>query len=292
MTDETTYYYSANVPTTPPNRVLSAVPSMTETLFVLGFGDKVVGITDDCLLPQGQLDNTLRVGPIDALNVTHITDLQPDLVIVNREENTAADIAALQAAGLHVWQTFPRTVHDAMNLIWDTLHLFMVDDRMLYERINLINRTLDWVGGVSEAHEDDPCPVFMPLLRHPLTTCNADTYAHDLLRLTGGHNIFAHKNGPPTSDDPAENTGRYPLVTLEEIQAAQPQIILLPSDPLPFTEDDLEWLTKALDVPATQSGEVYLIDGTLVSYHGVTLARALNEISALMCLAAVKDDPS
>jgi ABC-type Fe3+-hydroxamate transport system substrate-binding protein len=281
-TEPTYHYFTDNMPTEPPNRAVSVVPSMTETLFELGLATFLVGVSDDCRYPAEGVQTKFRVGPIEQLNIQHIVDLRPDVVIVNREENTLADIARLQDAGLHVWQTFPRTVMDAMNLIWDTLHLFMVEDRYLYEKVNLINRTIDWVGGVSEANEDHICKVFVPMLPEPLTTFGSDTYAHDLLRVAGGTNTFGDYAPTPDSD-PAEDLRRYPTVMLEEVQAAQPDVILLPGSPLSFLETDIMWFNQQLDVPATRNQQVYLIDGSLFTYHSTRLARALNEISALMC---------
>ncbi len=282
--EERVYHYKPDTtPTDPPKRVVSASPSMTETLFELGFGAQVVGVAEDCLYPQAQVATKYKVGPVEALKVQDIVDLRPDVVVVNREENTKADITALRGHGLNVWEVFPRTVMEAMNLIWDTLHLFMVEDRMLYERVNLINRTIDWVGATSEAKEDEICKVFVPLLPDPLTTFGPDTYAHDLLRVAGGTNIFGERADTP-HDDPAEDVGRYPQVTLEAVESAQPDVILLPGYPLPFGEADIEWFTAELNTPATQNGQVYLVEGSLFTYHSVRLARALNEISALMCV--------
>ncbi len=274
-----------------PNRVVSLVPSMTETLFTLGFGKQVVGITDDCLFPEGMVDSKFRVGTADAVRVEDVVGLRPDLVITNREDNTPEDIAALDAAGLTVWRTFPRTVMDAMNLIWDVLYTFMVDDRMQYERVNLINRTIDWVGSASEAKDNNgiTCRVFAPLLPEPLTTFNADTYAHDLLAVAGGTNVFSGKSAAPTSDDPAQDLSRYPQITLEEVEAAQPEVILLPAYPLAFTEAHIAQFEK-LPIPAAHTGQIYLIDGALLTYHSVRLARALNEISELMCPTKRLDD--
>lgn len=276
------YYKSEYIPKTPPKRIVSLVPSMTETIFELGFGAHVVGVTTACLYPTDALANKYKVGAPDEINIEDVVGLRPDLVIINREENPPEQVKALESAGLTVWKTFPRTVMDAMNLIWDTLHLFMVNDRMLYEKVNLIHRTVDWVGGVSEAHEDKVCRVFMPLLPDPLVTVGADTYAHDLLRVAGGTNVFATHAVTPTSPDPALDTSRYPVVSAEQIEAAQPEIVLLPSAPLLFTQADVEWF-MSLDIPAAKQGQVYLLDGSLVTYHGVRLARALNEISSLMC---------
>lgn len=286
--DAQVYHYSHNMPTKPPNSVVSLVPSMTETLFDLGLGKYVVGVTDDCLFPAASLANKRRFGPMHAVQVDEVIQRRPDTVIVNLEENSAADIAALEQSGINVWKTFPRTVLDAMNLIWDTLHLFMVDDRMLYERVNLIHRTIDWVGGVSEAHEDEICKVFVPLLNYPMTTFGPDTYAHDLLRVAGGTNVFANRKPDPTTP-PAEDILRYPVVTLDDVQAAQPDIVLLPTYPLGYDDGDVATFSK-LDMPASHNQQIYVIDGTLLMYHGTRLARALNEISALMCAAEGADE--
>lgn len=282
-------YQAQNVVKQAPRRVVSLVPSATETLFDLGFGDKVVGITDDCLYPAGKVDTKYRLGPVDAINTADVIGLYPDLVITNREENNAATIERLEDAGLVVWKTFPRTVMEAMNLIWDTLHAFMVDDRLLYERVNLINRTIDWVGGVSESKEDQICKVFVGLLPEPLATVGRDTYTHDLLRVSGGTNVFGDLFLQPTSSDPAEDMNRYPLVTMEAVEVRQPDVILLAGYPLGFGEDDLDRFAK-LKVPAAETGQIYLLDGTLLTYHGSRLAKALNEISALMCAVGGDDD--
>jgi ABC-type Fe3+-hydroxamate transport system substrate-binding protein len=277
--------------TKPPERVVSLVPSMTETMLELGFDAQLVGITDDCLYPADRVAAKPRLGPLHAVRVDDVIALRPDRVIVNREENGKADIDALAAAGLNVWQTFPRTVMDAVNLIWDLLHSFMVDNRYQYERVNLINRTVDWVGSASEAraNEGEVCRVFVPLLASPLTTFGADTYAHDLLKTAGGTNVFSAFKLEPTSDDPAQDLNRYPTVTLADVEAASPDVVLLPGFPLGFTEDDVAQFNK-LDIPAAQSGQVYLIDGTLLTYHGVRMVRALNEISDLLCPVVEVDE--
>ncbi len=292
--DDITQRYKPEVALTrtgePPQRVVSLVPSMTETLFDIGFGDRVVGITDDCLLPEGKVDSKFRVGPIDSVRVDDVVGLRPDLVITNREENAAHNVQQLEAAGLTVWKTFPRTVLEAMNLIWDTLHSFQVNDRMLYERVNLINRSIDWVGSVSEAKDDQGvvCKVFAPLLPDPLTTFGPDTYAHDLVKTAGGTNVFGDRTATGTGD-PAEDISRYPTVTMDDVVAAQPDVVVLPGYPLLFTQADVENFSK-LDIPAARNGQIYLIDGTLLTYHGTRLARALNELSEIMCPVEEDDD--
>jgi ABC-type Fe3+-hydroxamate transport system substrate-binding protein len=282
--DPNTYGYRLDIPDiAPPDRVVSLVPTTTETLFDLDLGDHLVGITDECIYPEGLVDKKFRVGMRDELNIDAIVGLRPDLVLANPEENLRSDIHALQDAGVMVWETFPRTVQDAIQTVWSTLKIFGVEDPMMYERVNWLHRTLDWVGSMTEAREREVvCRVFAPILPDPLVTFGRDTYTHDLLTVAGGTNVFADFGGAPTSDDPAEDLNRYPQVTVDNIVAAQPDVVLLPAYPYDFSEFHANYF-RELDIPAAHSGQIYLLDGTLLTWHGTRLARALNEISALMC---------
>jgi ABC-type hemin transport system substrate-binding protein len=97
----------------------------------------------------------------------------------------------------------------------------------------------------------------------------ADTFAHDLLTLCGGENAFAQAGAR-----------RYPRVKLAEIEAARPELILLPDEPYAFGQRDVRDLA-ALDVPAARAGRIHLIDGTLVSWYGPRILRAIETLSAL-----------
>ncbi|MEL6272772.1 MAG: helical backbone metal receptor, partial [Chloroflexota bacterium] len=123
--------------------------------------------------------------------------------------------------------------------------------------------------------------VFAPLLPDPFVTVGPDTYTHDLLKTAGGTNVFTHKTPQGDPNTPAEDATRYPLVTTDEVEAAQPEVVLLPAYPLAFTDDHVAWFGK-LDIPAAKSKQIYLIDGAFLTYHGTRLARALNQISELM----------
>jgi len=133
----------------PPRRVVSLVPSVTESLFDLDLGERLIGRTDYCIYPVGQVERVLALGGTKNPDVQRIIELQPDLVIVNREENRRQDAEVLQAAGIPVWVTHPRTVQDALNLLWDMMNLF--DHPKMVARVRLIEYTFDWVQGVSLA---------------------------------------------------------------------------------------------------------------------------------------------
>ncbi|MER3458192.1 MAG: ABC transporter substrate-binding protein, partial [Chloroflexota bacterium] len=100
-------------------RIVSLVPSVTESLFDLGAGHKVVGRTVYCAHPAPQVNVIPAVGGTKNPDIAHILALKPDLVIANQEENRPADVAALQAAGVRVLVSFPRTVRQALDLLWE-----------------------------------------------------------------------------------------------------------------------------------------------------------------------------
>src|SRR5215813_10122637 len=94
---------------TPPRRVVSLVPSVTESLFDLNLGDRLIAITDYCVYPEAGVARLPRIGGTKNPDVGRIINLSPDLVIANQEENRKEDVLALQEAGIPVWVMFPRT---------------------------------------------------------------------------------------------------------------------------------------------------------------------------------------
>jgi hypothetical protein len=89
---------------------------------------------------------------------------------------------------------------------------------------------------------------------------------------------------PYPIDDPriAGRDTRYPRVALQEVEAAQPDVILLPSEPYAFAEDHIS-LFAALDVPAADNGRIVPVDGSLLTWHGTRMARAFDVIPNLLC---------
>jgi ABC-type Fe3+-hydroxamate transport system substrate-binding protein len=289
--DDKNYIYSMDAPvTTPPRRVVSLVPSVTESLFDLNLGDRLVAVTDYCVHPAAGVVNLPRIGGTKNPDVERIVALSPDLVIANQEENRKEDVLALQAAGLKVWVTFPKTVADALNLLWNIMHVF--DETVMVPRVRLIEQTMDWVVRISERRlEAASCRVFAPIWLDPLMTFNGDTYASDVLRVCGAINVFADRDRryplgadlgaqePYAADDPrtAGRDTRYPRITLAEVVAAHPDVVLLPSEPFLFTEEHIPIFAR-LDIPAARNQQIILVDGSLLTWHGTRLAYALDRL--------------
>jgi ABC-type Fe3+-hydroxamate transport system substrate-binding protein len=277
-----------------PQRVVSLVPSITESLFELGMGDALVGITDYCMYPPERVVELPRLGGPKNPRLEEIVALHPDLVIANMEENTRAAVEALEAAGLAVWVTFPRTVSESMEVLWKLVELF----RSVPARIRLqtLEVTLDWA--IQAANQRSTVRYFCPIWYQDESagtswwmTFNQETYCHDLLRQLGGENSFAGRQrlyplaadlGQSKPEPAGERDTRYPRLVLSEILAAQPQVILLPSEPFGFHESHLQLFQQMMaETPAVQNGRMHLVDGSLITWHGTRLARALQELPAL-----------
>lgn len=251
-------------PEGPCRRIVSLVPSVTEALFALGLGEHVVGVTDFCVHPADAVARLPRVRGTKNPDLERVLALRPDLVIANREENRRRDVEKLRTAGVTVWVTYPRTVAEGIALLRELSQLGAPPE--------LAHRIVDDAeSALSEAPAPAAeVPTFCPIWRDPWMTIGADTYIHDMLRVCGGKNVFAGRGDR-----------RYPRVRLEEVVAARPEVVLLPDEPYRFGEADRAELA-ALDLPAARSGRIHLIDGTLLSWYGPRIARAIREIRSLL----------
>jgi ABC-type Fe3+-hydroxamate transport system substrate-binding protein len=114
-----------------------------------------------------------------------------------------------------------------------------------------------------------PVRVFCPVWRDPWMSVGADTYAHDLLTISGGANVFAERR-----------ERRYPLVTLADVAAAAPEVVLLPDEPYAFGPRDVAELRR-LPIPAAPD-RIHCIDGTWVSWYGARVRTALATLRRLL----------
>lgn len=248
---------------TPPRRIVSLVPSLTEALFAFGLGERVVGVTDWCVHPAGDVADLPKVGGTKNPDLARVDELRPDLVIANHEENTRRDVERMRAAGLEVWVTYPRTLAEAV----ETLRAFAglgADPSPLEAAVAPVEAWL------ARSPPGNPVPYFCPIWKSPWMSIGADTYANDLLRHCGGRNVF---------EDREER--RYPIVDDAAIVTAAPEVVLLPDEPYAFAARDVAEL-GALDLPAARAGRIHCVDGTWVTWYGPRMAEALRGLSGLL----------
>lgn len=256
---------------TEPRRIVSLVPSLTEALFALGLGGRVVGVTDWCIYPADRVAALPKVGGTKTPSIPRVVELRPDLVIANREENRRRDIERLEAAGIDVWVTYPRSVGDGARLLRE-LAALGADPEAVARVVVAVERAL---ADARANRPERPTPVFCPIWKNPWMAVGGDTYMNDMLSLCGGRNVFADRT-----------ERRYPIVETTEIEAAQPEVILLPDEPYAFGPRDVEALAK-LEVPAARERRIHLIDATLVSWYGPRIRLALASLRPLLSGGAV-----
>lgn len=249
----------------PPARIVSLVPSWTETLFALGLDRSIVGVTDFCVHPADRVARVTRVGGTKNPDLEAIAALRPDLVIANKEENRRRDVERLEAAGLRVFVTYPRTVAGA------------VAELRALGRITARVDSADGIAAEVESRLEAIAPrpgahrprAVALVWRNPFMVVGGDTFANDLIARAGADNPFA-----------SDTTGRYPRVDARSLEAAAPDVILLPTEPYAFEESDRRELL-ALACPAARAGRIHIVEGELLSWYGPRMARALTTLAEL-----------
>lgn len=245
-----------------PRRIVSLVPSLTEALFALGVGSNVVGRTRYCTQPPRSVGRIPKVGGTKKADVGRILELEPDLVVAVKEENTREDVEALMQAGIPVFLGAPETVTEAVRMMRDLAR--RVEAPLAREVLDPVERVLGRLNGAAGS----TIRVFVPIWKDPYMSVGSDTYVHDVLRICGGENVCS-------------GATRYPEVTLDEVEAARPEVVLLPDEPYPFSAEDLSEF-YALDVPAAREDRIHLVDGKLLTWYGPRMAGSLTQLAALL----------
>jgi ABC-type Fe3+-hydroxamate transport system substrate-binding protein len=249
-----------------PVRVISLVPSWTETLFAFGAGARLVGVTKFCVAPAGA---TLlpKVGGTKNPGVRLIADLHPDLVIANAEENRREDIERLRQLDIPVFTTYPRSISSAVESILKlgaVLGCEAEADAMARGVVREVSAIETELGAWAKLR----FRVFCPIWKNPWMTFNGDTYAHDVLRMLGFNNVFAAAGE------------RYPRTSIEEALALRPDFILLPDEPYEFSGRDVEELKPSL--PPALSRRLVLIDGRDLHWYGAHMLNGLKSLAGLL----------
>jgi ABC-type hemin transport system substrate-binding protein len=247
-------------------RIVSLVPSLTEALFDLGLGERVVGVTEWCIHPANRVAKLPKVGGTKTPSVAQIVALQPTLVIANHEENPKRAVVELTTAGIDVWVTYPRTVRDGAVLLRELAELG-ADSAAVDGVVVPCERAVD---RAERDPRERPVRVFCPIWKNPWMSVGGDTYASDLVTLCGGDNVFATRGDR-----------RYPIVETADIVAAAPDVVLLPDEPYAFGPTDVAELGE-LPIPAARNRRIHPIDGTLVSWYGPRIARAIETVQDLL----------
>ncbi len=243
----------------PPQRIISLVPSQTELLFHLGLNEQVYGITKFCIHPTEWFKSKQRVGGTKNPNLELISSLNPDLIIANHEENRKEDIENL-AEHYNVWVTDVRTMTDALNMILDLGRLThtLKKAKEIHDEIVTARKIKDKL-----LEGKNPVPTAYFIWKNPYMTIGADSFIHDMLGEASLENVFSQET-------------RYPDTNLESEEINRAELLLLSTEPYPFSEDDVVHFREIFP-----NKKVMLADGEMFSWYGSRLRLALPYISTL-----------
>jgi len=251
----------------PPQRLISLAPSITEILYFLDLGDRVVGVTSYCNYPP-EVKEKPRVGTYWEYNLEAILALKPDLALVMADQGEGeSSLAGLRHWGIPVYLAQADTLPQLFQTIQEIARLTGREEvarRRLPELEARVQRVEAKVRGLPQPR------VFLQIDEEPLITAGRRAVHHDLIQRAGGINIAGFLEP------------RYPIFSLEEVLKAQPEVILFTgmvgAKALPAR---LGFWRRWPMLPAVAAGRLYWVDPDLIDRPGPRLVDGLELLARL-----------
>ncbi len=258
----------------PPQRIISLVPSLTELLYDLQLHDEVIGITKFCVHPEEWFRSKKRVGGTKQLNLPLIESLKPDLIIASKEENEKDQVEAVQTF-CPVYCSNISNLQQSYEVIE---HIGFLTERAAKanELISKIQISFKKLPVISK-----PIKAVYLIWQKPYMAVGGDTFINDMMQLAGFQNVFSAQK-------------RYPVLTVEELIKHNVQAVLFSSEPFPFKQQHLatfrqEWLKQN---SFKQLPILKIIDGELFSWYGSRTLYAANYFRKLQESLFLNDEPT
>lgn len=247
----------------PPKRIISLVPSQSELLWYLGLQNELVGITKFCIHPNEMFKSVTRVGGTKELKFDVIKDLQPDLIIANKEENEQEQIEEL-CKHYAVWISDIYNLEDALKMIGQ---VGMITDReeKAGDLVVAIREKYDSFKRQEQRSKSKEKSVAYLIWKNPYMAAGRKTFITEMLAECGFTNVFTNEKS------------RYPEITTQNLIDKNPEFIFLSSEPYPFKEKHIEELKAYL--PNTK---IKLVDGEMFSWYGSRLLNAFDYFEGLL----------
>jgi iron complex transport system substrate-binding protein len=255
-----------------PQRIVSLAPSITETLFALGLGDRVVGVTDWCDYPPEAMNKT-KVGGYTTPDIEKIVALNPDLILV--AHGTPMEVInTMVGLGLTLFGIKTTDLDDLLN---DIRRIGEITDKELEAQAltSEMASKIKAVTDVTSELENRP-RVFYIIWNDPLQTAGSGTFIHELIEKGGGVNICGNITG-------------YPIISIEEVIARNPEVIITSAWPGIY-----EWAMNETALNATdarQNNRVFVCDDNLAQRPGPRLVKGLEWFAHFIQPEIFPDEP-
>lgn len=238
----------------PPQRIISLVPSQTELLFDLGLDEQVVGVTKFCVHPPEWFHSKTRVGGTKKLHPDIIHQLQPDLIIANKEENVKEQVEEC-AKNYPVWVSDVNNLADAYEMI-EQVGLITGKAEKSIEIVTSIKKEFSPLRNMHSPTAGGALRTCYLIWNDPYMTIGGDTFIDSMLEEAGFENVFKDQK-------------RYPIVSIDDIINKKVDVLLLSSEPYPFKQKHIDQLQ-----PLLPSTKIMLVDGEMFSWYGSHLLHA------------------
>lgn len=228
-----------------PERIVSLAPSVTETLFALGLGERVVGITTFCDYPP-EISRIERVGDTLRPSVEKIVALRADLAIISTSSQLEDYVRKIEDAGVPVYISNPRNIQDVLT----SIELIGEITGAQSEAQKLVSELLGRIDTIEKRVSSRGRPRALVILgSEPLITVGGNGFINDLIERAGGLSVSA------------DETADYPQFSLETALARQPEVIFMQAGESRLPE-------RLSDTPAARNGRVYNLDDALILRPG------------------------
>ena len=247
-----------------PRRIIPLTPSLTETLFAIGAGDAVVGITDQDDYPPEVRGKTRVGGGLDP-NLEVILTLRPDLVLATIDSNRWDTFLELERVKIPVFGVKPAGLEGVFTSIQKVGEVVGRPEQARALIVTMRRR----MAAVSEKVKNLSRPrVLYVVWIDPLIVAGRATVIDDLIRMAGGENTVRASGFPPYG--------------LEQVVAHPPDVILLGSD-RPGSDDGalLSRLPAWKEMRAVREGAVRLVDTNVMHRPGPRIAEAVELLARL-----------
>lgn len=257
--------------TSRPERIISLAPSITEILFAIGAGERVVGNTSFCNYPP-EAAELPKIGGYtpDLINFEAILDLQPDLVIVGEFEQEPV-IATLEQLGIPVVGLVATTIDEVYSSI-EQIGAITGNGQEAAAVVEAMRSRIEAISSkVADLPVDQRPRVFWEVFDEPLITTGPSSFISQLIERAGGVNIFA------------DQSEAYPQVSHESVVALDPEVILGTLEQAePLAPERVAQRPGWSNISAVQNGRIHLLDSDPVSRAGPRLADALEAMLAAL----------
>ncbi|MFY0671866.1 MAG: ABC transporter substrate-binding protein [Bacteroidia bacterium] len=238
-----------------PKRIISVVPSQTEFLFYLGLKDEIVGRTRFCIHPKSEIKRVKNIGGTKQLKLGEIEQLQPDLIIANKEENDKEQIRFLQKK-YPVYTSDILTVDSAFTMITDVGRLCGTEEKAIELVFNIKK-------GINELPKIKASVAYL-IWYQPYMAAAKETYIDELLKILGFQNVFG-------------DFTRYPQIGIKQLIETKPSHIFLSSEPFPFKQKHIDEIQDELP-----NSKIVLVDGEMFSWYGNRMLLAVDYFQELL----------